>query len=129
MLENVYKRVLFPFPGAVFRCPFEASVENIVARTRYSPEIAHTAVLQSTESDWYQPNYPRWYSYDFRTADVQEVLSTHHYGCNYPGQKSRARRSFKVANLIDSQAIFDKMERLQRERLANILENPVENGF
>lgn len=60
MRKNVYKRVLFSFSEAVARISLKAGVVNIAARTRYSPELAHTAVLRSSKIDWDQADCPEW---------------------------------------------------------------------
>lgn len=45
LLENVYKDVLYPLPETVVHFAFEKGVCNILAKTRYSPVLAHAAVL------------------------------------------------------------------------------------
>lgn len=76
MRENVYKGVPSLLPDALIRFAVEASVENIVARTRDSLGITHTAVLRSSEIDWNQFDCAGWHSYEYPTDDMREVLPT-----------------------------------------------------
>lgn len=85
-------------------------MENIVAKTRYSPVLAYAAVVRSLEVDWDQPSCLRWYCSDYQTADVREVPPTNHGGRTYP------------------QTMFGAKQKLQREKLAKILASPGGSG-
>lgn len=62
-------------------------MKNIVAETRYSPVLAHTAVVRSPEVDWEQPECPRCYSYYYFTADMRKLPAIHRGGRSYPASK------------------------------------------
>lgn len=48
---NDHKKSLFPLPGVAFRLVLENGTENFVRETRYSPVLAHTTVLRSSDVD------------------------------------------------------------------------------
>lgn len=101
MQESVYQGVIFLLSDAVVRFVLNSRVDHIVAERRLSTVQAHTSVLRLPEIDCRQPNFLDWYSYDNRSADVREVLYTHHGGRSHIGSKSQARAKVKVVNLIN----------------------------
>lgn len=60
------KRVWFPLLDAVVDLVYEAGVENMVGRTRYSPVRAHITVVQSDNVALDHHDCPGWYGYDNR---------------------------------------------------------------
>lgn len=61
MLEGVHKGVLYLLSDAVVCVVLESRVYDIVAKTRYSPELAHAAVVCSSEVDWSVGDCRGWY--------------------------------------------------------------------
>lgn len=51
MFENDYKRLLYLLADAVMHFALTARPNNIAAKTRYSPVLAHTAVVCASKVD------------------------------------------------------------------------------
>lgn len=83
--------------------------------------FAHTAVLWFSEIDWSHPDWPDWYSFDYRAADECEVPSTHQGGRSYPSSKQREREGMNAVNLFDIDLLFDEKERVAVARLEKSL--------
>lgn len=120
MWESVYKDVLFLLQDAVARFLLVAGVDHIVAQTRYSPVIAHKAVLRSSKIDWANPDCMGWYSYDYRSGNVREVLSTDCGGRVYPESMPQASEGVKVVNSFVVRAIFDEKDRAAKAQLKKV---------
>lgn len=124
MLENVYMGVLNPWPDVVVSFALKAGVYSILANTRSTPVLADAAILRASDTDLSVEDCPRWYSYDYKTANEREVPPTQRSGPNLPGPKLRAREGVKVSNLVDIQAMFDEKGKRDRQSLTEAFSTP-----
>lgn len=74
----------------------------------FLPVLAHTAALRFSIIDWIQPDCSAWYSYDYCSHDVYEVLRTHRGGHNYPRSKPWAHGGVKMHISLDVKTMFNE---------------------
>lgn len=110
ILKSGDKSVLYALSDAVVRFALAAGVYNIVAKVCYSPELAYAAINCVSVVAWLVQEFPWWYSYHCRTADLGEYPRTHRAARDFPVSKPRVWRGVKELKLTNIMARIDTRE-------------------